>query len=319
MRLRYRADWRTLAILTTYAAASVAAWMLAPKGFWLFAAIAFLSVNSWLCAVIAHNTVHSPMFDKRWANQLFQIWVSLSYGFPISDYIPGHNLSHHRFTQMREDVMRTSKVNYRWHLLNLLLFFPAVTPAILKGNAEYKKLRGPRAKRWQRQLMLETIVVWGVKIGLLVLDWRKALLFMVIPHLYANFGIVTINFLWHDGCDPDHQTNHSRNVVGPIMNFFTLNNGFHGIHHMDPGLHWSLAPKAHMERVHPTIHPNLEQKSVVVYLFKTFIYPGKRTTYDGKPLVIKDEGPDRSWVRPEEGEASEEDPSARQWSSVSAI
>jgi fatty acid desaturase len=297
--LRYRADVRTLGILLSYAALTVGAWVLSPKGPWLVATIAALCFNSWLCAVIAHNVVHNPVFTKRWMNQAFQVWVSLSYGFPISDYIPGHNLSHHRYTQAREDVMRTSKVRYKWNLMNLLLFFPAVTPAILRTNAEYKKVRG-NGTRWQRQLLLETIVVWAVKIALLLLDWRKALLFVVIPHLYANWGIVTINFIWHDGCDPDHATNHSRNVISRSMNFFTLNNGYHGIHHMEPGLHWSLLPQAHAERVRPTLHPSLEQKSVVVFLFKTFIYPGKRLTYDGKPLVIRDEGPDRSWVRAEE-------------------
>jgi fatty acid desaturase len=306
--LRYRADLRTLAILGSYAALTVGAWVFAPKGPWLVVTVGLLGVNSWLCAVIAHNVVHNPVFTKRWANQAFQTWVSLSYGFPISDYIPGHNLSHHRFTQAREDVMRTSKVRYKWNLLNLLLFFPAVTPAILRTNAEYKRLRGPRAKRWQRQLLLESVLVWGVKIGLLVLDWRKALVFIILPHLYANFGIVTINFLWHDGCDPEHPTNHSRNVISPLMNFFTLNNGFHGIHHVDPGLHWSLLPQAHAERIRPTLHPALEQRSVIVYLFKTFVYPGKRLTYDGKPLVITDEGPDRSWVQPDEGKVSDEEP-----------
>ena len=54
-----------------------------------------LGFSSWLCAVVAHNTVHTPVFHEQWMNSLFQIWVSLSYGFPISDYIPGHNLSHH--------------------------------------------------------------------------------------------------------------------------------------------------------------------------------------------------------------------------------
>ncbi len=315
--LRHRADLRTVGILVSYAALTAAAWVYAPHGIWLVATVAYLCFNSWQCAVIAHNVVHNPVFTKRWANQIFQTWVSLSYGFPISDYIPGHNLSHHRYTQAREDVMRTSKVRYRWNLLNLLLFFPAVTPAILRTNAEYKKQRGSRAKRWQRQLLLETVVVWGVKLALLALDWRKALLFVFVPHLYANFGIVTINFLWHDGCDPDHPTNHSRNVISPIMNFFTLNNGFHGIHHMDPGLHWSELPKAHAERVRPTLHPALEQKSVVVYLFKTFVYPGKRLTYDGKPLVLPPVEPDLSWVRPGEGEASEED-STIGYSSIAA-
>jgi len=311
--LRYRADLRTLAILGTYAALTTAAWIVAPTGFWLIPTIGLLGYNSWLCAVIAHNIVHSPVFTKRWANQLFQAWVSLNYGFPISDYIPGHNLSHHRYTQMREDVMRTTKVNFRWNLLNLLFFFPAVTPAILRGNAEYKKLRGAKAQRWHRQLQFETILVWGVKIGLLLIDWRKALLFVVLPHLFANFGIVTINFLWHDGCDPDHPSNHSRNVISPVLNFFALNNGYHGIHHVDPGLHWSLLPTAHAERIRPNLHPALEQKSTFVYLFKTFIYPAKRLTYDGKPLIIKNDGPDLSWVKPGEGEASEEDPSGN-WS-----
>ena len=81
-------------------------------------------------------------------NSAFQVWVSLSYGFPISDYIPGHNLSHHRFLQAREDVMRTSKVRFRWNLLNLLAFPFAVTPAILQGNTRYAKLKGSAA--WRR-------------------------------------------------------------------------------------------------------------------------------------------------------------------------
>ncbi len=84
------------------------AWGLSPHGPALLVAWRFWSLNAWLCAVIAHNTVHTPVFTKRWLNQAFQVWVSLSYGFPISEYTPGHNLSHHRFTQM-EDRMRTTR------------------------------------------------------------------------------------------------------------------------------------------------------------------------------------------------------------------
>jgi fatty acid desaturase len=246
--------------------------------------------------------VHSPVFTERWMNRAFQVWVSLSYGFPISDYVPGHNLSHHRYTQQREDVMRTTKVNFRWNLLNLLFFLPAVTPSILKGNAEYRKLAGFQSAQWRKQLLLEGVIVWSVKVGLLLLDWRKALLFVVIPHLYANFGIVTINFLQHDGCDGDSPVNHSRNFVSPLLNFFAFNNGYHGIHHQTPGLHWSLTPAAHAKEMHATIHPALEQKSLVAYLFRAFVYPGKRVTYDGKPVVITNEGPDRPWVKPQDSE-----------------
>jgi hypothetical protein len=143
-----------------------------------------------------------------------------------------------------------------------------------------------------------------VKVGLLLLDWRKALVLMVVPHLFANFGIVTINFLWHDGCDAEHPVNHSRNFVGPLLNFLAVNNGYHGMHHIEPGLHWSLLPRAHAERVRPSLHPALEQPSLPRYLFRTFIYPGKRIRYDGTPLVVVDLGPDRDWVQAKDAEFS---------------
>jgi fatty acid desaturase len=284
--------------LTLYACLVVGQWLYAPSGALGVALVLATCAASWICAVIAHNTVHCPVFKQRTLNKLFQVWVSLSYGFPISDYVPGHNLSHHRYTQKREDVMRTTHVRFGWNLLNLLLFMPMVTPGILRGNARFKEVLGERAKPWKRQLVLEAVVVWSVKVVCLLLDPMKALLYVFLPHLFANWGIVTVNFLQHDGCDPDHAVNHSRNFVGKVFNWFTLNNGFHGIHHMQPGLHWSLTAAAHAERVAPYIDPALDQKSLAVYLFKTFVYPGRRLRFDGTPVVIEAEGPDRDWVHP---------------------
>lgn len=296
--LRYTADLRTLSFLTLYACLVVSQWVIEPSGALAVALVVCTCAVSFICAVIAHNTVHTPVFRQRWLNKLFQVWVSLSYGFPISDYVPGHNLSHHRFTQMREDVMRTTHVRFHWNLLNLIFFMPAVTPGILRGNSHFKEVMGDRAKPWKRQLLLEGIVVWSVKVVCLIIDWKKALLYVFVPHLFANWGIVTVNFLQHDGCDPDHPVNHSRNFVGKVFNWFALNNGFHGIHHMVPGLHWSLLPAAHAERVAPQIHPALDQRSLTVYLWKTFVYPGRRVRFDGRPLVIEADGPDRDWVQP---------------------
>jgi fatty acid desaturase len=296
--LRFAADRRTLGILTAHSALTVAVWIVGPESVAKVFALGMLGYTAWLTAVVAHNTVHCPVYRRRWQNSAFQIWVSLSYGFPISEYIPGHNLSHHRYLQAREDVMRTSKVRFRWNLLNVLAFPFAVTPAILRGNRRYASLRG--TEDWQRQRRLETMAVWGMKLGLLALDWRKALCFVVIPQLLANLGIVGINFFWHDGCDPNHPVNHSRNFVGPLLNYLTLNNGYHGMHHAEPGLHWSLLPKAHAERIRPGLHPALEQRSLLAYAWRTFLYPGRRETYDGKPLSFVEPHGDLDWVTPEE-------------------
>jgi len=39
------------------------------------------------------------------------------------------------------------------------------------------------------------------QIGMLVLNWRKFLLYVWLPHFFAQWGIVSMNMLQHDGCD----------------------------------------------------------------------------------------------------------------------
>src|SRR5690606_3406264 len=192
----------------------------------------------------------------------YQVLLTLIYGHPTSAFVPGHNLSHHKHTQSRRDVMRTQKARLPHHLLNGLFFFLLVAPGIMRGDSAYGRFMKERHPRWFRQLALEFCALWGVTVALFVVDWQRALLFWLVPHLYAQWGIVTMNLLQHDGCDADSEYNHSRNFVGAVVNYFTFNNGFHTIHHMRPGLHWSLLPAAHAREVAPHIHPKLDQPSL---------------------------------------------------------
>lgn len=295
--LRYRADIRTLIFVAIYFGLVAVQWIYAPKE--LLLAIPLLVLTcffSFFGAVATHNTIHAPVFHQRWLNRLFQVVLTLTYGHPVSAYVPGHNLSHHKYTQSRKDVMRTTKVRYRWNLLNLLLFQPRVVRDILPADMRYFKAMYRRNPPWFRQMILESVVFLGTMAALLVLDWQKFLLYVLIPHQYAAWGIVTMNFLQHDGCDEDSEYNDSRNFVGKVVNWFTFNNGFHSIHHKHAGLHWSLTPEAHAREIAPFIHPALDQKSLLVYLWKTFVWPGKRTTYDGKPYAPPPAGEDEEWI-----------------------
>ncbi|MFO0553174.1 MAG: fatty acid desaturase [Polyangiaceae bacterium] len=306
--MRYRADLRTVAFIGIYFGLVAVQWTVPAAsifhgGSWAIAVPLFVLTCffSFFGAVATHNTIHAPVFHNRTANRIFQVVLTLTYGHPVSAFVPGHNLSHHKHTQTRRDVMRTTKVRYGWNLLNILLFVFAVAPAIMRGEKEYFAAMKKRLPTWFQQYRMEQAALFGTYIALAIIDWRKALVFVFLPHKYAAFGIISMNFLQHDGCDQDDKYNHSRNFVGKVVNFFTYNNGFHGIHHDHPGLHWSLAPAEHVRAYGGKIHPALEQKSLIVYLFKTFIWPGKRVTYDGKPVVLAPEGPDEPWVpRPEE-------------------
>jgi fatty acid desaturase len=306
--LRYKADRRTLFFVGIYFTLLIGAyvfvdpaWFLEPARLWyMIPLLLALMVLSFMGAVATHNTVHCPVFEQRWLNKIFQVVLTLTYGHPVSAYVPGHNLSHHKHTQTRKDVMRTTKARFRYNLLNGALFPVLVGLSIMKGESAYFKSMKQRLPRWYRQYRVEFYVFWATQVGLLVIDWKKFLVFWLLPHLYAQWGIITMNMLQHDGCDEESKYNHSRNFVGKAVNFWTYNNGYHSIHHDHPGLHWSLAPATHAKEYGGKIHPNLEQKSLVWYILRTF-FLNKREKYDGTPLVLPEAGKDEDWIpKPEE-------------------
>lgn len=299
--LRFAADRRTLMFVAIYFALTVAVWFWNPAG-WLVPVLMFvLASSSWQCAVITHNTIHTPIFHKRRHNKLMQIVLTLTYGHPVSSFVPGHNLSHHKFTQTPRDVMRTYKSRSQWNLVNMLTFMPRVAIAVFKGEQAFFKATKATHKTWHRQLRIEAVILIGLTIGLFIVDWRRALLYWYVPHLVAAWGIISVNYLQHDGCDPEHDYNHSRNFTGAVFGFLTVENGFHGMHHIRPNLHWSLLREAHAKLVHPHIHPNLEEPSLLVYLLKTFVWPGRRKRFDGQPYELPEKWEDENWVPTPDG------------------
>jgi fatty acid desaturase len=299
MQLRYRADIRTLCFVAAYFVALGWAWSLSlDRPLLAGGAFALLCWLSWINAVITHNVVHVPLFRSATLNRVSRAVLSLTYGFPVNEYVPGHNLSHHRYLQQRRDVMRTTKVRLSWSLGAILTFFPIVALDVMRANARYVEFAKDTRRRWYLERNVQLVLTWGIKIALAFIDWKKALLFVFVPHLGAIWGVTTVNYLWHDGCDVDHPYNHSRSFVGRVFNWFHFNNGFHGMHHLLPRLHWSLLPARHAALIAPHIDPALEQRSFAIYLLRTFVLGWRRVRYDGAPLVLPEEGSDEDWIRP---------------------
>ncbi len=296
--LKYPEDRRTIAFVLfqlLLVALGFLYWRQEPA--WLLALhVAATCLFAFITATIVHNTVHVPMFKKRQHNRMAQYFLSVAYGHPVSAYVRGHNLSHHRFTQSNRDVMRTTKARFRWNLLNQLFFFFIVARDLERANRHYAAKMKAEGAAWYTQFRNEKIYALSFVIACFLVDWRAALLFLMVPRLWANWGIVGINYVQHDGCDEDHPVNHSRSIVGRWVNWWTFNNGYHGVHHLRPHLHWTLLPQAHAELVSPTVHPELEQESLLAYCWRAYIWPGKRVTFDGKPVVLPPRSPDEDWM-----------------------
>ena len=295
--LRYKADRRTLFFVALYFTCLTTLWLKAPAFWPLHVALVMVtSVLAFMGAVATHNALHSPPFKSRPLNRAFQVVLTLTYGHPVSAYVPGHNLSHHRFTQTNKDVMRTTKMRFRYNLLNILFFLVRVAPGIMKADSTYVKAMHKRSPVWFRQYVIEASAFFGMSALLLVLDWKKFLLYWMLPHTYAAWGIVSMNYPQHDGCDPDSEWNHSRNFVGKLVNWWPYNNGYHTLHHIEPGLHWSLLPEEHKKRVAPFIDPRLDQKSLIAFCFENYVWPGRRLRFDGTPVVLPPLEPDQPWL-----------------------
>ena len=303
--LRFSADLRTLAFVGTYYVLVALALSMPLPVAANVALCVVLCLLSFFCAVITHNTIHSPIFRNRTLNKIFQVLLTPTYGHPVSAFVPGHNLSHHKYLQTPKDRMRTDKMRFRWNLLNQLFFHVVVGTVITKDNFEYVGIMKTKRPSWYRQWRAEmayylfflagtfaaSVAMWDWTGGI----WRWVV-FVFLPHQYAAFGIMGINFIQHEGCDAGHKYNHSRNFTGKLVNWFTFNNGYHGIHHDHPGLHWSLLPARHAQEIAPHIDPRLDQTSLFLYCWRAYIWPGVRLRYDGTPVVLGPLLPDEPWV-----------------------
>lgn len=250
---------------------------------------------AFLGAVTCHNAIHVPISSNKAVNNAFQVVISLWFGFTASAYVPGHNLSHHRNLQTPRDIMSTYKMKYKSNFLNGVLFAPTIMLATGKNDAAYFAAQRKMGRPIYKQAQLELAAYVAFQVAIASVDPHKWLFVFFLPQLFGKYMIISLNTLQHDGCDENSKYNHSRNFVDPWLNYFCFNNGYHGIHHMYPGRHWALTKADHYSKVKPHVYPGLDHPSIFAYMFERYIYPAKRTTYDGSVYNIPDRKEDEPW------------------------
>jgi beta-carotene hydroxylase len=218
------------------------------------------------------------MWRWRPANLMTSYVISVYYGYPAIGWVPTHNMVHHKLNNKPGDSSRSPKVFKRNHLLALLIY-PTIT-----GIVQSKEIMAYLRDLWRRDTrqflyaISEYVVFFGFMLAIFLIDWRKALLFFLIPQQFALFTIQVFNYVQHVEADTYSEWNHSRNFVSPLLNLLLFNNGYHTVHHLKPGVHWSKTPALH-ERVKHNIHPALLQRSWWGYMIWTFLLrpfvPGK--------------------------------------------
>lgn len=236
----------------------------------------WVGLSTLLCfsvCVINHNHCHHPVFFLPRLNLVFQLLLTVAKGHSSTTVVVPHSLNHHRLSGTEKDWIRADLAGSGSGIVRLVRYTFAASRMM---RTKRKEADAPKlTQRKQREFLLERVAL-GFFCGVcLLLNWKVALVHLGIPWSLAMFFLVAINLLQHEGCDPHSEYSHSRNFLSPIGNWILFNNGYHTIHHLEPGLHWSVLPAAHKEHVEPYIDRELDQQSVLGFLFCEYLFSWK--------------------------------------------
>ena len=277
MRLRHRADVRTLVWAFLLMPAAAAAQYAVPRlAGWLLPVSMYLAYSA---GVIAHNHNHSPTFFGRRMNALLAAWMSFFYGYPVFAWIPTHNENHHKHVNGPGDATSTLAMKRDSGLVAALVF-PVISaaaqePLIARFVARAKRTN-PRAYAAYAVQRLVVFVGHAAALGLAVGlhgPLRGALVYasaLGAPAALALWGLMFTNYVQHVDCDPASRWRRSRDFVSGWMNFFVFDNGFHTVHHERPGLHWSQTRQAHARIAH-LLDPHLQESSIFAYALREYV------------------------------------------------
>jgi beta-carotene hydroxylase len=292
MQLRFTADRRTLFWALILFPALPALSYLRPR---LSPLLLPLSLYLSFCAgVLAHNQNHAPVFREKRLNSLYSAWLSFFYGCPLFVWIPTHNQNHHRYLDGPGDATRTSQLAPRDGLWAALCYPTrssfAQAPAIVRYVRDALLHHPTRA----RQIVLEsTAVLFGhIAAAALALALygpaRGSLLYacaLGVPALFAAWSMMFINYLQHVECDHTSADDHSRNFVGPWMNWLVFHAGYHTVHHEHAGAHWSTYRDLHAARA-SRIAPELNQRSLFAFVARRYLLRNFRARPAQRPVEL---------------------------------
>ncbi|WP_249729173.1 fatty acid desaturase [Acidovorax sp. CCYZU-2555] len=289
-RLRHRRDWQSVAYML--ALPLLVAWQWTQGFHWLLYGLTlFLTLGT---GVIHHNHTHLRMWRGRRANRFTDYWLTLLQGHPTFVFWPAHVGNHHRFRHGPRDIARTYRpefggdTNHLWgYLIHPLQAGVVLYPLFLRWLQRLRR-HSPGAFRYCMGQYALWLGSWAL---LLALDWKKALLFVIVPQLHGLHWLLATNYLQHAHADgrpltraqrqtPGQPLNYARNFEGWV-NPLLFNIGLHTAHHEHPQAHWSQLTRLHADHYRQRVDPALNEGGLLPYMGRVFVlglvWPAART------------------------------------------
>jgi beta-carotene hydroxylase len=267
--MRYKEDIRTLVFLVIFLSFQMSVFTLYSQlSIWTL--LFLFGVNIVLIVIttlINHNHQHVPIFNSSLLNRVVNFMISTIILAPATRLHAVHFHNHHRYYQSDKDWTIYTIVPQNLKGLSRPFFY--LWKATQNISRERKTLEIPASMK--KELKRERIWIFFFSLLLIAFSWRAFFFFALPSSLVGLLFLLLMNLENHENCDLTSTHSHSRSFLSPGENWLIFNNGYHGAHHLKPGLHWSRYPEFHRQEMAPNVESTyIISDSIPVYLLKKY-------------------------------------------------
>jgi len=201
--------------------------------------------------LMLHAVGHRPVFKKKY--RYLDNYIPWFLG-PLLGHTPTSFEAHHVWMHHAENNMLGDGSSTLWYVRDKFTHFLHYWARFFFVGyinlSRYLLLRG-RRKVWMKWMIGEVIWYLGAA-GALWLNWAAALLVFIVPMLLMRWLVMAGNFGQHafvDLDDPDNGFKNSTNLTNTRYNHKAYNDGYHIVHHLFAGMHWSEMPQWYLDNL----------------------------------------------------------------------
>ena len=223
---------------------------------WWIAALVYTYISKFYFkgrfGLFYHCICHRKMFKRnyQWLHTYITWALCPLFGNSPESYFAHHMGMHHVENNTEEDTSSTMAYR-RDSLRGFLRYFGKFVALGVRDTVQY--LFDHKRDRLARKLTTGEVIYILFALALLFVKWEAALIVFIIPMFLFRLVAMLGNWSQHafiDPQEPDNLYRSSINCINTVYNKICWNDGYHIVHHLRPGIHYTEMPGEFLKNVH---------------------------------------------------------------------
>ncbi|MCY7311661.1 MAG: fatty acid desaturase [Chitinophagaceae bacterium] len=198
-----------------------------------------------------HCLCHRKMFKTPHQKPFhaYITWILCPlFGHAPEGYFSHHMGMHHIENNLPEDTSSTMAYQRDSVKDFLAYFFKFISVGVINT---IRYLFNRKRKKLYQRLTAGEYIYFAFCIGMCFVNFKAAMLVFIVPLLFARLVMMLGNWTQHsfiDAKDPENLYTSSINCINTVYNKTCWNDGYHIVHHLRPGMHYTEMPEDFLKR-----------------------------------------------------------------------